>query len=129
MLAMTPLVRAIILLLCAVSLSAGAELVLKHGMTQVGVLSFSPSEFLPSLWRTFTNLTVLAGFSLSFAASIFWISVLSRVPLSYAYPMLSLSYAVVVFLSWLIFKEDVSTLRIVGVAVVCLGVLLVSQSA
>lgn len=128
MVAMTPLVRAIILLVVAVSLSATAELLLKHGMTQVGVLSFSPGEFVPSLLRTFTNLFVLTGFCVSFAASIFWISVLSRVPLSYAYPMLSLSYAVVVFLSWLIFKEDVSGLRVAGVAVVCLGVLLVSQS-
>ena len=125
---MTPTLRAIVLLLCAVSISAVAELALKHGMTQVGVLSFTPREFFPALVRSFTNVFVVAGFALAFVSAIFWISVLSRVPLSYAYPMLSLSYAVVVFLSWLIFKEQVSLLRIVGVAVVCLGVFLVSQS-
>jgi multidrug transporter EmrE-like cation transporter len=115
-------------LLIAILMSTSGELLLKRGMSMVGVLSFTPSEFLPTLIRAFTNPFVLAGFALIFGGSIFWLAVISRVDLSWAYPMLSLGYVLVVATSWLLLREQVSPLRLIGVFVICFGVYLVSRS-
>ena len=53
---------------------------------------------------------------------------LSRVDLSYAYPFASLSYVVMLAAAWLLFKEDLSPMRLAGTGVVFLGVLLISRS-
>jgi drug/metabolite transporter (DMT)-like permease len=57
-----------------------------------------------------------------------WLTVLSRVPLSLAYPMLALSYAITPILAWLVLGEDVNGLRWAGIGVISLGVLLVARS-
>ena len=89
---------------------------------------FNPQTFLPTLLRAFTTPPIVLGFILLFAGSIFWLAVISRVDLSYAYPMLSLGYVIVVLASWLILHESVSWLRIIGVLIICLGVIVVSRS-
>jgi drug/metabolite transporter (DMT)-like permease len=57
-----------------------------------------------------------------------WLVILSRVELSYAYPMLSLSYVFIVLASWLIFNEHLSLLRLMGVLFISLGVMMVGRS-
>jgi multidrug transporter EmrE-like cation transporter len=54
--------------------------------------------------------------------------VLSRVDLSYAYPFLSLAYVVVTAYAYFVFSENVSHLRIAGIALICVGTVLVSRS-
>jgi len=118
----------IILLLIAVSLSVTGELLLKAGMNQAGVLSLHPSQIVGDLIRTFLTPQIIVGLGLIFIGSIFWLAVLSRVALSYAYPMLSLSYVLVVAASAVLLHEHVSPLRIIGVLIICVGVIVVSQS-
>lgn len=48
--------------------------------------------------------------------------------LSYAYPFASLSYVVMLAAAWLLFKENVSLMRILGTLVVAAGVLIISRS-
>lgn len=120
--------RAFLLLLIAVTLSASGELMLKHGMNRLGVLSMQFPEFLAGLGRAFSTPTILAGFGLVFAGAIFWLSVISRVELSWAYPMLSLGYIIVVVASWLLLGEQLSLARVAGVLVVCSGVVIIARS-
>jgi len=122
------MLRPFLILLVAILFSASGELLLKDGMNKVGLLSFQPSLFLPTLWRAFTTPQVIMGFVCAFVAAIFWLAVISRVPLSYAYPMLSLSYVVVVFASWLLLGEDFSFTRLLGVLIICSGVYVVFRS-
>jgi multidrug transporter EmrE-like cation transporter len=121
-------VQAFFLLLIAISMSTTGELMLKTGMNRVGVLHLTVDQFIPTLIRAFTNPFVLVGFALIFGGSIFWLAVISRVELSWAYPMLSLGYVLVVLLSWLFLNESVTPLRLIGVAIICLGVFVVSRS-
>ena len=113
------------IILAAIAFSATGELFLKHGMNQVGVLSLQPKLFFNTLWRAFNTPYVLVGFIFAFLASILWLAVLSRVPLSWAYPMLSLTYVVIVVTSWLILGEHLSPYRIAGVLVICSGVAII----
>ena len=120
--------QAFLLLLVAIGMSTTGELLLKRGMNMVGVLHLNPEQFFPLLLKAFSNVYVLAGFALIFGGSIFWLAVLSRVDLSWAYPMLSLGYVLVVLESWILLNEPVTPLRILGVLVICLGVFIVSRS-
>ncbi|MBI2865680.1 MAG: EamA family transporter [Chloroflexi bacterium] len=110
------------------SFSVTGELLLKHGMNNVGTFSLQPGLVLSGLVRAFTNAYVLGGFSFIFLGSVFWLSVISRVPLSFAYPLLSLSYVLVVIMAWLILKENVSLTRMVGIFIIVSGVVVVGLS-
>jgi drug/metabolite transporter (DMT)-like permease len=59
---------------------------------------------------------------------LFWLVGLSRVPLSYAYPFLSLSYVVILAASYFVLGEQVSVLRLAGVGLICGGVISVAYS-
>jgi len=120
--------KAFLLLLLAISLSVTGEFLLKAGMNQVGVLSLTPKDFVSGLLRAFSNPRILAGFVLIFAGSLIWLAVLSRVDLSWAYPMLSLGYLFVVLTSWFFLGEAFSLLRVMGTVFVCLGVFFIFRS-
>lgn len=110
------------LLLIAIVMTNVGELLLKHGMTMHGEMSLHPETLVPTMFRTFTNPFVLAGFVLVFGASIFWLAVLSRVELSWAYPMLSLGYVLVVILSALFLNETITLGRVLGILIIISGV-------
>lgn len=120
--------RPFLLLLVAICFTVTGELLLKQGMNKVGVLSLHPSSILPMLWRTFTTPQILIGFVFVFSASIFWLAVISRVELSYAYPMLSLGYVLVVLASWVVLGENVTLTRILGTLIIIGGVFVISRS-
>lgn len=57
-----------------------------------------------------------------------WIIALTRVELSYAYPMISLSYVLIFLFSWLFFHENISFTRIVGMIIILIGLFIISRS-
>ena len=118
----------LVLLFVAILLSVTGELLLKHGVNQLGVLELHANNLVPEVIRVFTNPFVLLGFIFLFGGSIFWLSMISRVPLSYAYPMLSTSYILVLGASWLFLGEQINPVQIIGVLVIMLGVSLVFWS-
>ncbi len=113
-----------LLLLVAISLGAGGQILLKSGLTQLPP-NAPPATILLSI---FQNVRVFSGFFCYGMSSLVYLIALKRLPLSYAYPMISLSYVMVVALSWRIFHEDIPPLRIVAVAVILLGVVILALS-
>jgi len=71
---------------------------------------------------------ILLGFLFYIISTFIWLSVLSRVQLSFAYPLISFGYVLTVFFSWLLLNESVSLIRWLGVMVICCGVFLISRS-
>src|SRR5262249_4261840 len=82
------------LLMIAMCLTVVGETLLKKGMTEHGELNVSISTLAPTAIKLFTNPFVLGGFVFVFSGALFWLAVLSRWPLSRAYPMLSISYII-----------------------------------
>ena len=113
-----------------ISVLAGAvgQIMLKRGMSSMGPLTFAFSELGSMLWRIGTNPFVIGGLAIYVSGTLFWLMALSRVELSYAYPFASLSYVVMLIASWLLFREEISVMRLVGTLVIGLGVLLISRS-
>ncbi len=115
------------LLMIAISLTVTGELLLKTAMNRHGELNVSFSTLVPTAIKLFTNPFVLGGFVLVFSGALFWLAVLSRWPLSLAYPLLSISYIIGIIASVLVLKEKVSWVQLLGVLVIVLGVVLVSR--
>lgn len=66
---------------------------------------------------------VVAGLSLYVVGTVTWLIVLSRVKLSIAYPMMSLSYVMVTLLSALVLKEKIRwKYAVLGLAFIGIGV-------
>ncbi len=120
--------NALFLLIPAILLSTTGELLLKHGMNQIGHFDFTGGGLLAVLPRIALNIFVVLGFVGFGGGAVFWLAILSRVPLSLAYPALALSYLVVVVEAALFLKERVTWQRVVGVAVIVVGVIIVGLS-
>jgi multidrug transporter EmrE-like cation transporter len=54
---------------------------------------------------------------------------LSKAPVSTAYPMLSLGYVAVAAVSVVWLGESMSPAKVLGIALICAGVILVSRSS
>ena len=81
----------------------------------------------PDVWHSY--FWILCGLGVYAIGIGSWMLCLSYLDLSYAYPFTGLNYVMVLGASWLLFHEEPSFQRIVGVLVICLGVALIpSQS-
>jgi multidrug transporter EmrE-like cation transporter len=117
------------LILLSVLCGIGGQLTLKMGMNHVGQISAeSLGQPLEMVLRVLTTPLVICGLGLYVVGAVFWLTVLSRVPLSYAYPILALTYAITPLLAWFVLGESVPSIRWLGVVVICAGVFIVSRS-
>jgi multidrug transporter EmrE-like cation transporter len=121
---MTPRAISFLILLAAIGINLSGETVLKSGLNRIGEIELTPV----GLYRVFTTPAIILGFALVFGAAVVWLKVISREPLSWAYPMLALGYLPLQFSSHRFLGEEISLQRLVGVAVVIVGVVLVFRS-
>lgn len=115
-------------ILFTVLTNAAAQIMLKQGMMSLGPLSFAADTMIQRIFQIIFNPWVFIGlttFVISMASHLF---VLSKVDLSFAYPFLSLAYVVVAVVAWLVFKEDLGAAKIAGIALICVGTILIAQS-
>lgn len=116
------------LIFASVLLGALGQVSMKKGMSHLGSVSLKFSTFFASLTQMITTPFVLLGIFLYAVGTIFWLTLLSKWELSYAYPMISISYILVLLFSWIFFQEKFGFVRIFGVLLICSGVILVSRS-
>ncbi len=81
-----------------------------------------------SLFSVLPRLEIWGGFILYGLSAVCWLWVLSRAQLSFAYPILSLTFPIVVGLSAVLFSESISPMRWTGVGVIVVGVSFLSRS-
>ncbi len=79
------------------------------------------------LAQAFMNPYILSGIAIYGFTTLVWLVILSRVKLSIAYPMLSSGYVLSILFSWMLFKESIPKVRIIGAVIICIGVYLVAQ--
>lgn len=117
----------IYLILVSVFLGAVGQVLVKYGAVNLQ-LNFAVKALIPSILGILKNGPVMLG-TISYALSfLIWIKVLSKVELSYAYPMVSIGYILTMFFSYFLFKENISLIRIAGVGFIIIGVILVAKS-
>lgn len=114
-----------VFIIISVILGACGQIFMKLGASAL-------SENSHTLWgkvcQYATNLPLLTGLALYGLSAFVWISAIQKVQLSYAYPMAALSYVLVAVMSVWIFHEPMSITRMVGLAIIIIGVVVISQS-
>ena len=100
-----------LLALCSVILGSSGQVLLKAGMRDR-----------PSLLAALVTPPVMAGFALYGIAAIIWLKVLSMLPLSTAYPILSLNFLLIPLASRLFLGEPLTGTKILGLLLVVSGI-------
>jgi multidrug transporter EmrE-like cation transporter len=117
-----------VLILTSVCLNAAAQLLMKVATRPLAqVADFGIQSLRYSLVSLGTSPAFWAGM-LCYATSIcVWLAALSKAPVSTAYPMLSVGYIVVAVVSVLWLGETLGPAKVLGIALICAGVVLVSR--
>jgi multidrug transporter EmrE-like cation transporter len=119
-----------VLILTGVGLNAAAQLLLKLATRPLAHFSdFGLQTLRFSMVSLGTSLPFWAGMLCYGTSLLVWLAALSKAPVSTAYPMLSLGYIVVAAASVLWLGETLSPAKVLGIALICAGVVLVSRSS
>jgi multidrug transporter EmrE-like cation transporter len=111
-----------------VALNAAAQLLLKAGTNRVGEFAFALENLAPIGGRLASSPFILGGLACYVVSVVVWILALSRVPVSVAYPMLSVGYIVNAVAAWMLFGESLTAQKLVGIGFIVIGVFLVARS-
>ena len=116
------------LILTGVLLNAAAQLLLKAGTNAVGHFEFHLDNVLPVGMKLAFEPHILGGLGCYVISVMVWIMALSRVPVSVAYPMLSIGYIVNAFAAFYLFNEPLAGQKLLGIGFIVVGVWLVARS-
>ena len=114
-------------LFAGVLLNAGAQLLLKAGTNALGVIG-AGEDWTRQIGRVALEPHIVAGLGCYVVSVAVWIVGLSRVPVSVAYPMLSLGYVVNAVAAHYLLGESVTLSRWLGIGFIIVGVWLVARS-
>jgi multidrug transporter EmrE-like cation transporter len=116
------------LVLTGVLLNAAAQLLLKAGTNAIGHFEFHLDNVLPIGMKVAFEPHILGGLACYGISVVVWIMALSRVPVSIAYPMLSIGYIVNAVAAYYLFNEPLAGQKLLGIAFIVVGVWLVARS-
>jgi len=120
--------RLLLLTLASVALSATAQIAFKLGAGRATGGLGTASAFATAV-AMLTNYYVVAGLLLYGFSALLWLVVLARQDLSVAYPFVGLGFVITSFAGAMLFNEPMTPMRLLGTALVTLGVVLVGMSA
>jgi drug/metabolite transporter (DMT)-like permease len=115
-------------LCCGVLLNALAQLGLKAATERTGPLMAGNGAMLRRSLEILTVPWLWAALACYGLSVVVWLVGLSRVPVSQAYPLLSLGYVLNVGLAWWLLGETPNVMRVAGITVIVFGVVLVARS-
>lgn len=115
-------------LFTGVLLNAVAQLLLKAGTNVLGVITLTRDNWTGELGRMAVEPHFIGGVVCYGVSLIVWILGLSRVPVSIAYPILSLGYVINAIGAQYLLGESVTLGRWIGIGFIVLGVWLVARS-
>ena len=116
----------IALALVSISLGAVGQFLLKVGVNRIGGIAFKRAELVSTVGKIATQPFIVVGILLFVLSMVIWLAVLSKMELSRAYPMVSISYVLVALMARYFLGEPLAWIRLIGIAVILVGVILVN---
>lgn len=116
------------LIFTGVMLNAAAQILMKAGTNAIGHFEFSVENIAPIGWKLATEWHIIVALCCYALSVVIWILALSRVPVSIAFPMLSMAYVVNALAAWYLLGEAFSPTKLVGMGVIILGVIVISRA-
>jgi multidrug transporter EmrE-like cation transporter len=104
-------------------LTVYGQFVIKWQVLRAGALPTGLPAGIEYLLKLLVNPWILSGLVAAFAASICWMLAMTKLPLSQAYPYTAASFVLIVVGGAWLFSEPLSGTRILGVALIGLGVI------
>lgn len=71
--------------------------------------------------RQYMHFLPIFGIILLFMRGIIWIFILKNIKLTFAYPMMSSSYVIIIFLSWIFFDEAITMKKMLAAICIIIG--------
>jgi drug/metabolite transporter (DMT)-like permease len=125
----TFLMKVIALVILKDTIESFGDLFFKMGTLSTGIHNVTMANMLEFASRLASNPWLWAGIILYLANFFLWITLLSRVDLSVAFPMSSLTYIIVPLLAIVFLQEKVQPARWAGIFFIIIGVSLAGRSA
>ena len=108
-------------------LTAYGQLVLKWRLTSFPAFPTEMRNQLKFMVAALLDPYIISSFAAAFLASLTWIAALTKFQLSYAYPFMSLSFILVLLLSFYIFNEPLTFNKAAGAILIVAGLILASK--
>jgi len=83
---------------------------------------YTSFDSLGAIVRVLLSPYILSGLFLYGLATVLWLFILTKVPLSVAYPLQSIAYIIAVFGAFFFFQEEITLWKILGVILIMAGV-------
>ena len=120
----------IALLVACIIITPVGNLLLKAGINECGSIIQAEVGVVHYYGQVFSKWQVLVGGVVYVMSALMWMAVLGMMDISAAYPIfVAGAFTLVTSAAIILLHEHVNTVRIIGIAVVILGILIVSQSA
>ena len=113
--------------ICTVLLTVYGQIAIKWQVLEAGPFPADPGDKLRFLVRLLANPWVLSALAAALLAAVTWMAAMTRLPLSHAYPFMSLAFVLVMLASAFFFSEPITPLKVTGIALVVLGIVVGSQ--
>lgn len=110
-----------------IALTVYGQLIIKWQVLKAGALPDPLGDKIAFLLQLLLNPWILSALFAAFLASFCWMAAMTKLQLSHAYPFMGLTFVLVLFASGVFFQEPVTTLKIVGVTLIVLGLAVASQ--
>ncbi|MBI4054033.1 MAG: EamA family transporter [Candidatus Doudnabacteria bacterium] len=107
--------------------TVAAQILMKHGMNRLGEIPLTVQSVFQLVPKVISSPYLLLGLVCLGLGFLLWLVVLSRLKLSVAIPFASVNYVLILFFSWLVLKESISPLQILGVGLIAVGLFFVTR--
>ncbi len=118
----------VVAVFCIILLVAGQTL-LKVGLLRIGGTNFMSGPLVQNVGKLLSTPYIVLGFAVYGVSAILWLDVLSRLDFSVAFPLVSLTYIFALIIGSVLFHEQVGLSRIMGVFLICGGLVFIVRSA
>ncbi len=108
-------------------LTVFGQITIKWQVLKVGSLPEDTTAKIIFMLHLLLNPWIISALAAAFLASFFWMAAMTKLQLSHAYPFMGLTFVLVLLASGLFFHEPISTLKVLGVALIVLGLVVASQ--
>lgn len=120
---MSPIFYAVI----SIVLVATSQFLFKKGVSGLSE-DLKEGTLIQKALRVFLKPSIAGGLGLNGLAAFFWLLALSSLELSYIFPFLALNYIIIPVGASIFYQEKLTRNRMIGIVVICIGVLVIAFS-
>ena len=111
-------------ILATILFTVYGQLILKWRIAYYGTLPVSLADKVIFFSKLLLDPFIISGFVAAFVAALCWMAAMTKFDLSYAYPLMSLSFVLVLIFSALFFHEPVTAAKVLGVIFIMAGIII-----